>query len=53
MDRSPMYPGTPVTLNLPARLVVVRDGTTVAALDVTTGSVEGEVCDFANLGQSS
>ena len=47
--RSPMYPGTPVRASLPARLVVVRDGTTVAALDVTTGKVEGEVCDFANL----
>ena len=36
-------------MSLPAHLVVVRDGGTIAALDVTTSRIAGEVCDFANL----
>jgi len=47
--RPPTYPRAATTLSLPARLVVVRDGGTIAALDVTTGRIAGDVCDFANL----
>jgi len=47
--RSPTYPRAATTLSLPAHLVVVRDGGTIAALDVTTGGIAGDVCDFANL----
>lgn len=47
--RPPTYPRAATTLNLPVHLVVVRDGGTIAALDVWQERVQGDVCDDANL----
>ena len=47
--RPPTYPRAATTLDLPVHLVVVRDGGTIAALDVWEERVQGDVCDDANL----
>ena len=47
--RGPWYPGTPVRSSLPGHLVVVRDGRTVATLEVLQSQVSGDICDDAGL----